>query len=318
MHPIGRLFRALSPYRPIFLIALFCAFWSSAFSMAKIALVDCPPLLFLAARFLIAGVAMLGLAAALGQKRPSRRDTAKLALLGTINNAIYLSLSYLGLPGLSAGLAALIVSANPILTAIGATIFLRERITWRKIAGLLLGFGGVSLVVQARLSAGADSAWGVELTVTALFVLVTGTILFKLLAPKAGLWVGSGIQNLAGGLAVAPFAALLERAGDINPTFSLLVALTYVVICVSIIGLLIWFYLLTTAGATAASSYFFLTPPLGVFFGWLLLGERISAFDVLAIAPVACGIYLVSTTPSRSEVAAPSAGMAARPSQVEG
>jgi drug/metabolite transporter (DMT)-like permease len=80
------------------LVAAFCLLWSSAFSAAKLALADCPPLLLLTAGFLIAGLVMLGAAALAGAnwRRLARRDLVVLAVLGTANNALYLGLNYLG------------------------------------------------------------------------------------------------------------------------------------------------------------------------------------------------------------------------------
>jgi drug/metabolite transporter (DMT)-like permease len=75
-------------------------------------------------------------------------------------------------------------------------------------------------------------------------------------------------------------------------------ALGYLVLVVSVFTFMLWFHLLTVSGATAASSYHFLMPPLGVLFGWLLLGERVAWPDLLGILPVAIGIYLV-TRPGR-------------------
>jgi drug/metabolite transporter (DMT)-like permease len=294
----------LAPYRLPLLIGLFCTLWSSAFSVAKVALLDCPPLLFLMARFLIAGAVMLLAAVAYGQKLPARRDLMVLAILGTVNNAIYLCLSYIGIRSISAGLAALIISANPILTALAATAVLRERLNWRKACGLVLGFCGVAFIVQSRISGGTDSSQGILLTFAALATLVAGTILFKLLAPRGGLWIGSGLQNLAGGLALAPFAFAFESTGSITPSWPLFIALIYLALAVSMIGLLVWFYLLTVAGATAASSCHFLTPPLGMLFGWLLLGEHIAPSDMLGIVPVAYGIYLVTRPAVRPRPAA--------------
>jgi drug/metabolite transporter (DMT)-like permease len=293
----------LAPYRIPILIAIFCTLWSSAFSAAKIALTGSPPLLFLTARFVLAGTVMLLAAVIAGQNRPAWRDIAALALLGVINNALFLSLSFSGMGTISAGLAALITSANPILTALAAAMFLRERLTLRKMAGLALGVCGVAFIVRERISGGAESWKGVGLICGAVIALVTGTILFKLLAPRGGLWSGSGIQNLAGGLAVAPFAFAFESVGDIAPSWTLLAALLYLALGVSIIGLLVWFYLLTTGGAMAASSYHFLNPPLGVFFGWLLLGEHLSLPDLLGIVPVAAGIYLVTRPAKRRRAA---------------
>src|SRR5436190_12134633 len=107
------------------MIAAFCVSWSSAFAVAKVALADCPPLLLLMARFLLAGAIIL--AAAGVMRTPwlmSRRDLAVLALLGVANNALYLGLNYVGMRSISAGLSALIVSANPVLTAVLAAAVL--------------------------------------------------------------------------------------------------------------------------------------------------------------------------------------------------
>jgi drug/metabolite transporter (DMT)-like permease len=282
-----------------FLIAAFCVLWSSAFSAAKIALADCPPLLLLSARFLLAGIVVLGAAAVLRLPwRLSRRDIVALAGLGAVNNALYLGLNYVGMQTVSAGLSALIVSANPVLTALLAAVFLNEGMTWRKAGGLFLGVGGVAFIVESRISGGIDNPIGIAFTVAALMSMVGGTILFKRLAPNGGLWIGNGVQNLAGGLAVTPFAFAFESVGDVVPTWRLVVALGYSVLLVSVFGYLLWFHLLTEVGATAASAYHFLMPPLGMMFGWLLLGERVAWPDLLGILPVAIGIYLV-TRPAR-------------------
>src|SRR3954453_22130148 len=122
---------------PLF-IALFCLLWSSAFAVAKVGLQDCPPLLLLMIRFLLAGILILGAAWATGASwRLSRRDLAALAVLGVINNALYLGIGYFGLRETPAGLSALIISANPILTALLAAVLLGEPMTWRKSLGLL-------------------------------------------------------------------------------------------------------------------------------------------------------------------------------------
>ena len=283
------------------LIAAFCLLWSSAFAVAKIALADCPPLLLLTARFLLAGGIMLGAAAVYGAPwRLARRDVIALVLLGVANNALYLGLNYVGMRGISAGLSALIVSANPVLTAVLAAVFLGERMTWRKVAGLALGIGGVAFIVESRITSGLDSPIGVAFTVAALVALAGGTILFKRFAPNGGLWIGNGVQNLAGGLALMPFAFGFESIGNIVPSWRLIAALAYLVLLVSLFAFLLWFHLLTVVGATAASTYHFLMPPLGMLFGWLLLGEHVSWPDLVGILPVAFGIYLV-TRPQPSQ-----------------
>ncbi|MBO0757404.1 MAG: DMT family transporter [Bradyrhizobiaceae bacterium] len=276
-------------------VGAFCLIWSSAYSVAKLALYDCPPLMLLTARFLFAGVIMMGAAAfSADWRRLAWRDAAALILLGVLNYPLYLGLNYYGMLSLPAGLSALIISANPVLTALLAAVFLDERMTWRKGTGLLLGVGGVTFILGNRLHAGLASPVGIAFTLGALLSLVVGTILFKRLAPNGSLWIGNGMQNLAGGLAVAPFAFTFERIGDIVPTTTFFLALAYSVVFVSIGAYLLWFHLLKVSGATAASAYHFLMPPLGVLFGWLILGERVELADIIGILPVALGIYLVT------------------------
>ncbi len=278
------------------LVVTFCLLWSSAFSAAKLALTDCPPLLLLAARFLIAGLVVLGVAAAsdANWRSLARRDLIALAGLGVVNNALYLGLNYAGMRSISSGLSALIISTNPVLTALLAAVVLDERMTWRKATGLLLGVGGVAFIVEGRIVGGVDSPIGMMFTVAALLSMVGGTILFKRLAPNGGLWIGNGVQNLAGGLVLVPFAFTLESVGEVVPSWRLVIALAYSALLVSVVGYLIWFHLLTTSGATAASAYHFMMPPLGMLFGWLLLGEHVAFSDLIGIVPVALGIYLVT------------------------
>jgi len=282
------------------MVVTFCVLWSAAFAVAKAAVMDCPPLLLLSARFLVAGVLILGLA--MIRRTPwtlSRRDLFFFAVVGIANQALYLGLGYIGLQEISAGLSTLIASSNPILIAVLAVFLLGERMTWRKAVGLLLGFSGVVFIVSHRLSLGGDSLRGILFTIGGLFALVGGTLIFKLFAPKDGLWIGNGVQSFAAGVASLPFAFTFESVGDIVPTWRLLASVLYLGLAVSIFAFLLWFHILKASGATAASSYHFLMPPLGMLFGWLLLGEHVSPLDLLGIVPVVLGIYLV-TRPASS------------------
>src|ERR1700712_6055049 len=131
---------------PIY-IGLFCLLWSFAFVAGKIGVTSCPPLILLTARFSLAGILILGISALRRDAWSlSWRDVAVFAVLGIANNALYLGLGYTGLQTVSAGIGALIVSANPVFTAVFAALFLGEALTWRKVTGLLLGISGVSFI----------------------------------------------------------------------------------------------------------------------------------------------------------------------------
>jgi drug/metabolite transporter (DMT)-like permease len=276
-------------------IGLFCLLWSFAFVAGKIGVTDCPPLILLTARFSLAGLLILGISALRREGFSlTWRDAAVFAILGVANNALYLGLGYTGLKSVSAGLGGLIVSANPVFTAALAALFLGEALTWLKVSGLLLGIAGVAFIVWHRMSVGSDSFHGILFTLASLASIVVGTILFKLLSPRGSLWVGNGVQNLAGGLALLPFAFTLADVNDIVPSARLFGAFAFLVFGGSILAYLLWFHLLKVCGATAASAYHFLMPPLGMLFAFLVLGEHVEFRDLLGIVPVALGIYLVT------------------------
>jgi drug/metabolite transporter (DMT)-like permease len=91
-----------------------------------------------------------------------------------------------------------------------------------------------------------------------------------------------------------PIALSVESVGDIVPSWRLAASFAFLGLFVSVFAYLLWFKILAVSGATAAASYHFLTPPLGVLFGWLLLREHVSLTDLIGIVPVMLGIYLVT------------------------
>lgn len=286
-------------------IGVFCLLWSYAFVAGKIGVTHCPPLILLAARFSLAGILILGATLVRGDDWSlSWRDAAIFAVLGVANNALYLGLGYTGLQSVSAGLGGLIVSANPVFTAALAALLLGEGMTWRKASGLLLGIIGVIAIVWHRLSIGTDSFHGIMFTLASLASIVAGTILFKLLAPKGSLWIGNGVQNLAAGIVLTPVALTFADVHAIDVTPGLIGAFAFLVLGGSILAYWLWFHLLKVCGATAASAYHFLMPPLGMLFAYLVLGEHVEARDLLGIIPVAVGIYLV-TRPAKSSLERP-------------
>lgn len=284
--------RAATPWGAI---AVFCLLWSSAFAAAKIAVHDGPPLVLLSARFLLAGVLLLAVARlGAGWRPPAPRELAVLALLGVLNNALYLGLSWTGLTTVSSAFMAVLISTNPLLIGILAGPVLGERLGWRKLAGLCLGLLGVALVLRPRLSGMHEDLHGTLLAGGALLALVAGTLLYKRMAPATGLWTATGVQSLAGGLALLPVALSLESVADVRLTAGLVGSMAYMVVAVSMGGYYLWFLILGRASATSASALHFLMPPLGLLFGWALLGEPVSRLDLLGIVPIALGIWLAT------------------------
>ncbi|CFL97429.1 integral membrane protein [Bordetella pertussis] len=110
-----------------------------------------------------------------GWRPPAPRELAVLALLGVLNNALYLGLSWTGLTTVSSAFMAVLISTNPLLIGILAGPVLGERLGWRKLAGLCLGLLGVALVLRSRLSGMHEDLHGTLLAGGALLALVAGT-----------------------------------------------------------------------------------------------------------------------------------------------
>ena len=221
---VARPHRTPSPRRlnPLpLMIGAFLPLWSFAFVAGKIGVTDCPPLLLLSGRFLAGGFLILGmvrgaawmLVAVLARHR-------RVCDLGPRQQR---ALSWPQLHGASNGLrqasAALIISANPVLTALLAAVVLGETLTLAEGRRSFSRRGRRCLYRLAIVfRPGTDSLRGILFTLAALASMVAGTILFKRFAPKGNLWAGNGIQNLAGGIMLMPVALSVSSLGDIVPS----------------------------------------------------------------------------------------------------
>jgi drug/metabolite transporter (DMT)-like permease len=282
------------------LVLVFCLAWSSAFPIGKMALSVCPPELFLSLRFLITAALLLAWAARRGElARLTRGDWAGLLALGLLNQAGYNGLTWLGMRSVSAGLATVIISINPILVAFLAAPLLREPLTPRRLFGLAMGIGGVIFVVRARILTAHEDVGGIALIGVALLSLVAGTIVFKKWSPSLPLSAIVGIQSLSAGTAVLALGLTTENPAAIqfNPVFWF--SLGYIVFVVSIGAFILWFFLLRQGSATSASSLHFLMPPLGLALSWLILREPVNPLDFIGTVPIAWGIWLVTRPPHR-------------------
>ena len=273
----------------------FVLIWTSAFPAAKIGLIDSPPLLFLALRFLLAGGVMLAWAY---WRRTLRKLSLKewgiLGALGLLNHALYLGLSWTGMGSLSSGLSTILISANPIVVAVLSSFVLREPLTRQKIMGLALGFLGVAFIVRNRIGSSIDSPEGFLLVLAALFTLAFGTVLYKKCPVKTDIVTGTGFQIILSGVMLLPVAFWFEDLSAISLTPSFVGAYLWLVVVVSIAGYQLWFNLLERGSASAASVWFFLTPPLGLIAGAWLLNEPLNWIDFIGIVPVILGIVMVT------------------------
>lgn len=275
---------------------LYIALWSSAFIATKVGVSHSPPLSLLVVRFLVAAALMAGLA--YGRRlAPPRggRAWAQLALFGALNSGLALAFTYEALRQLSAGMGAIITATNPLLLALLAPRLLGERLTPRRLVGLVLGFGGVLFVMAERLGGPGtlDTPLGALLSFLHVVTLVAATIVYKRFQPREHPLVINAVQLAAGGLVLLPPALLFEHPERVRPDAPLLWSFLYLVL-ISVGASLLWFWLLARGEASVVSAYYFLTPVFGLLLAALLLGEPFGARDGLGLLAIATGIALVS------------------------
>ena len=176
------------------------------------------------------------------------------AALGVVNQAIYLGVGYIGMQSVSSGLSALIISANPVLTAVMAAAFLDERMTWRKASAS----SWVSPVLPSSwktASPSAPSRWPASVSSSRRWSRWSPARSCSSGLRRAATCGSATACRTAAGLALAPVAFALEGIGDVVPSWRLLASFAFLVLLVSTVAFLIWFQLLAAVGATAASAY---------------------------------------------------------------
>jgi drug/metabolite transporter (DMT)-like permease len=280
--------------------ALFVLLWSTGFVGAKHGLPYAPPFLFLALRLAIAAVLLAVLAAALGSARmASRQQYGRAAVVGLLLHAGYLGGTFFGISrGIPAGVAAVIVSLQPVLTAVLAARVLGERPTARQWLGLVLGLAGVALVVGPGV-VGSSAPLPVSGLVSCLIALVSGTlgtVYQKRHGDGIPLVWGTAMQYAAATVALLAVAAATEDL-SIHWTAHFVGALVWLVLVLSIGAVLLLLLLLRRGTAAGVSSLYYLVPPATAVEAYFLFGERLSGLSLLGIGVTAVGVALVVVSP---------------------
>jgi drug/metabolite transporter (DMT)-like permease len=195
-----------------------------------------------------------------------------------------------------AGLSALIVGMQPILTAVAAPL-IGERVRPRQWIGLLLGLSGVALVVYAKISLAGLSPASIGYCLLALLSITAGTMYQRRHCPQFDLRTGTLIQFGATVVALLPFAILFEQfdlsLSKVQWTTSFVAALLWSVLALSIGAIFLLFKLIRRSEATQVTSLLYLTPPTTAIMAWLLFGEALSVAGLIGMAVAVAGVAFV-------------------------
>lgn len=264
--------------------AFFVLLWSTGFIVAKFGLPYAPPLTFLLLRFL--GVLVILLPCVLLLRAPwPVGKMGHIAVAGLLLQAGYLSGVWCAIKlGMPAGLSALIVGMQPVLTACAAPL-IGETVRPRQWLGLTFGLLGVALVVYAKINLVGLSGASVLLCLFALVSITAGTLYQKHFCPAFDLRTGTVIQFAAAIAVVLPLAVWFEGLGfdfaRVEWTPSFVGAWLWSVLVLSIGAIFLLFALIRRSDATQVTSLLYLTPPTTALMAWMMFGE---AFNLMGLA----------------------------------
>ena len=288
--------------RSLFIAAmpgLFVLLWSTGFIGAKFGLPFAEPLTFLALRFALVATLLTGVS--LVARAPWPRDPVTLVHLvvaGVLVHGVYLGGVFASIhQGVSAGVSALIVGLQPLLTAALAGPLLGERVRPVQWFGLLLGLGGIGLVVANKLGQGMGSPFAMGLSGLALVGMTAGTLYQKRFGGAMDLRTGNAIQFMAAGV-VTGAGALLTESMHIDWTPHFIFALVWLVIVLSLGAISLLLILIREGAASRVASYFYLVPPVTAVEAWLLFDERMGLVALGGMALVVAGVALALRPPA--------------------
>jgi drug/metabolite transporter (DMT)-like permease len=284
---------------------VFVVLWSTGFVGARYGLPYAEPFTFLALRLALAGTLLGALTAVTRSAWPSgRQQVGRSGVAGLLLHAGYLGGVFFAISqGLPASVAAVVVSLQPVLTAVLATRLLGERLVAVQWLGLVLGVGGVALVLAPGLAraAGADGAFpplGVASCLVALLAGTGGTLWQKRHGDDIPLLSGTAVQYAAAALALVAVAAATETM-TIEWTAEFILALVWLVVPLSLGAVLLLLLLLRRGSASGVSSLLFLVPPATAVEAYLLFGEQLPLLSLAGVVVTAAGVALVLRPPGR-------------------
>jgi drug/metabolite transporter (DMT)-like permease len=293
------------------LLVLLFVIWSNAFTAIKYLREVMSPMELVLARFLPAAVFCLVYLLAVPRLRKEsawilRKAPARLAAMGLTGVAGYNFFLYIGQSEIKPGAAALLTTLAPLFTLLGAVVFLRERVPFRRVLGILIAFAGLYVVVRWG-KVGLGRVIGIS-HAELRYVLITAlaplcwtiyTIVGKNLLAKTSAVTVTYLTIIIGTL---PFLAAAGRPFfNALASFSPLhwIALAHLTVLCTLVGFWIWFAALKSMPATSVASFVYLNPPFAALFGSLFFHETITGFFIFGAAVVLFGLYLVQSNVTR-------------------
>jgi len=282
------------------LVITFSIVWSSAFIAGAVALDDFDPFTLLTIRFFLSALLLLPLCLIGDGYIRNRAAIRRGLLLGILNNALYLGLSFAALQTVRPQVVIVIVSCAPLATSIISAWWGIEPLSPIKLLGATLGLVGV-VVISGITSGTTVDIWGILMATAGMLAFASGTVFFRgrgasLPVLQANFW-----QSIAGATVLLPIALVFGQP-LVMPSTNTMIAVAHLVLIVTIGGMSLWLVLIRVSGAATASAYHLLNPFFGVLLAYLILGEPLRTTDFTGAALIAFGLILTTLERWRTKV----------------
>ena len=291
--------------------ALFVLLWSTGFIGARYGLPYIEPLTFLAVRMVFAVVIMAAIAIIGNVRWPDRSEVGHSLVAGSLVHGLCLGGVFTAISqGVPAGISALILGLQPIVTSTLADRFTGEKVTRLQWVGLSLGLVGVLLVLHDRNIVLAGSVLGWVASFLSLIGITLGTLYQKRYCGGIDWRTGNVVQYAGAGL-LFTLGAFAFETRETHWTGELIFAMAWLVLVLSIAAVGLMYWLIRRSPATGFASLFYLVPAVTAFFAFILFDERLDSISILGMVICAGGVALVNRgTSSSSNMAAQDGGKA--------
>lgn len=274
-------------------LAIVYVVWGSTYLGIALAIETMPPLLMASVRFIVAGAILYAL---VGRRaRPTRREWAAAAMTGVPLLALGNGGIVWAQQTVETGLAALLIASVPLWIAVLDRVFFGRRLSWPALLGLALGFGGIALLVDLDGGGGVEPV-GALVLIGAALSWATGSLLSRGATLPARPLVGTAMQMLCGGAALAAAGLVAGEAADVDPgAFSArsLGGLAYLIVFGSLVAFSAYVWLLRTARTSIVATYAYVNPVVAVLLGWAVLGEHVTGRTLLAGGIIVAAVALI-------------------------
>jgi drug/metabolite transporter (DMT)-like permease len=275
--------------------------WGSTYLAIRVGVLEVPPFLLAAIRFVVAGLLLYGWTLARGERPPSLRQWASIALLAFLIFLVDYGLVFWAEQRVPSGVTAVMMATIPAFTALAEIVLLRtQKLTLRLSVALLVGLGGVAVLVSRSLDLGGvsvDRLGAVALIVGAVAWSI-GSVFTRLLPLPSSKFMSSGAQMLAGGLMLAAASAALGEFRDFHPaavSAGAWFALLYLIVAGSIVAYTAYVWLIHHESPTRVGTYAYVNPVVAVLVGYFLGGETLDLRTILGSLFVLVSVVMITT-----------------------